>query len=376
MPRMIDALHAQPHSKGNTAIYNGETVRAYGLRVPYYLDVRDIEPDITIDVTNAHVVDVGNVAHYYFAEDRRESWQWPNEFPGLMPPFQSVWLEAKTPTHIVKGDTYVRQTYRNNGIERFAILATRYSFAEFVGRHTKMDIYDAAGAPMPGETTRSVWQRLTDAGAMHWLNIRLIFEASMPSKTWPVGVVGPMCGWDVMLDGNGDGMTFDIGSGEKKHAVFYEWFNIDKRLPQFAATYEALVTECTKFLDVGLLSLSFMNCKNVRVVERVPDAHANRQHERKFGTGLVKHHVIEITPMRYATARTSKGTKQVAHAVPSLHVRRGHFKSFGERYGRARLFGKHEGRYWWENSLVGDVRSGMVESDYKVNAPNETETTT
>lgn len=48
------------------------------------------------------------------------------------------------------------------------------------------------------------------------------------------------------------------------------------------------------------------------------------------------------------------------------HLVRGGFRYFGPQYGRKRLFGKHEGCWYWRSHARGSSENGVIANDYSI----------
>lgn len=116
----------------------------------------------------------------------------------------------------------------------------------------------------------------------------------------------------------------------------------------------------TTFLHTTLFSLDFMNCKNV--VEQVvkPSRQVRRQADRK-GKPIREHRVLVVDPSK--TSKRYQFSGNGTSLPKSLHLRKGHFKTFTEK---APLFGKWVGRYWWEGLALGSEEEGEVIKDYEL----------
>lgn len=86
-------------------------------------------------------------------------------------------------------------------------------------------------------------------------------------------------------------------------------------------------------------TLNFMNCRNVDIVEPVRSRAVRRRLDRKGVT------VSELTVYPKGKSTRSKGGEPLEGGVP-LSTVRGHFAEYGERFGKGKLFGKYEGRFW------------------------------
>jgi hypothetical protein len=115
------------------------------------------------------------------------------------------------------------------------------------------------------------------------------------------------------------------------------------------------------YLYAALLTVSFLHCKNVDVVEVDPAPALSRKHQRRTGRALSRYVILDIDPMRQVLRRD--GQLEQGGLVSALHICRGHFKTFTPD---APLFGRLVGSYWWADHLRGDERAGRREHRYRV----------
>jgi len=113
------------------------------------------------------------------------------------------------------------------------------------------------------------------------------------------------------------------------------------------------------------LSLSFLHCRNVHLVDKVPDPRLSRAYQKRHGQPLVRYKVLEIEPMKRILS--TAGRVQQSGLKVALHICRGHFKDYRERG----LFGKNKGIYWWDHALRGHAEQGVVVKDYKLKVGTE-----
>ena len=111
------------------------------------------------------------------------------------------------------------------------------------------------------------------------------------------------------------------------------------------------------------LALSFMHCKNVKMVEEIPSAKLSKKRERKGGKPLLRYHVLKIDHMK--SVLEHEGHASTEGLKKALHICRGHFATYGQD-GKGKLFGKHAGRYWIPMHMRGDIKHGMVDKTYDV----------
>lgn len=119
-----------------------------------------------------------------------------------------------------------------------------------------------------------------------------------------------------------------------------------------------------------MLALSFMHCKNV-VINQDGDFPKTRQERRaaklRGDKPRIRHHTLHIEPMK-AVLATEGGIKQNG-LKKSLHICRGHFSEYGDEYGKGKLFGKYEGRFFIPAHVRGTAEQGITLKDYAVHPP-------
>lgn len=105
-----------------------------------------------------------------------------------------------------------------------------------------------------------------------------------------------------------------------------------------------------------LQSISFMNCRNVDLVEPKRERHERKRIER---LGLRVYN-INVFPI----GKTYRGQKSGPGLGTPLTSVRGHFAHYGPEYGRALLFGKYAGRFWIPQHARGSEEHGVSKHDY------------
>lgn len=119
------------------------------------------------------------------------------------------------------------------------------------------------------------------------------------------------------------------------------------------------------FLKAALLAVSFMHCKNVKMVEHNPPPKASRKAQRKSGVPLTKYYTLQIDPMKQALR--SEGNIESLGLQRALHICRGHFVTYTEEKP---MFGKTAGTFWKEPHVRGNKRRGEVVKDYSIKPPH------
>lgn len=116
--------------------------------------------------------------------------------------------------------------------------------------------------------------------------------------------------------------------------------------------------DVTQF-NVFLLLLS---CKNICTEEIVPPEKLNKSRLKKGKLPHMTYKVLRISPQENVKAKDGGGGGLWENRI---HLCRGHFKEFTEEKP---LLGKHVGRYWWQPSVRGRNKDGVVLKDYEINA--------
>lgn len=160
-------------------------------------------------------------------------------------------------------------------------------------------------------------------------------------------VVGPVALWDVALDEHGAPVEFAY-----KHMSINGYDSNAFMLGKLAAFFQAL---------------AFMHCKNAQMQQEQPPEKLSRKWQKKTGQPLVKWNTLTIQPLKETLARESRNTRTTG-INSSAHIARGHFAEYGEEFGKGKLFGKYEGRFWIPAHVRGAKEEGMVLHDYEVKA--------
>lgn len=186
--------------------------------------------------------------------------------------------------------------------------------------------------------------------------LRPQFEAQMTRGNWDeaewcvaidlymdddqVGLVGPVGMFPVLVAA--DGRLLDYG-------VMRPFGDIPE---------EQVLDTCLLIFCAGL---NFLNCVNVTYVEPKRDR-AEQRRIMRYG--------ITVNELVVRPTRTSAASPPPTGEGMPLTTVRGHFAHYGEKYGRARLFGVLEGRYWIPQHARGSAEYGVVKNNYRLE-PNE-----
>ncbi len=120
---------------------------------------------------------------------------------------------------------------------------------------------------------------------------------------------------------------------------------------------------CHPLLPPVLMAVSFMNCRNVRLVDAYPNKKLDRSHFRKTGVPLIRYKTIDVWPVCKLIRESPAGDESAdAKRKRALHIVRGHFK----RYKGAGLFGKYNGTFFWGQHVAGVESDARIVNDYRI----------
>ena len=274
-----------------------------------------------------------------------------NDLPTLAPPFRRLWLEYGWPYvdvgsnpvagHVFSPDRFTAETDADE-LQRAArgIIRSVGVFIAATDAYSDPAYVDTLCQEMPaGDRERVRWL----------LHVAPLVEAT---KGRPASRPSAMLTFPL----DSDGAALGVDGGVLKAITATDHVN--------AADHQALCALAGMFVSPALMAISFMHCKNVRVVDQTPPAKASKIHQRKHGHGLTKYKTLEIDPMR----ETLRGKGRIGEVglKQALHICRGHFKTYTEDRP---LFGKKTGTYWWPQHVRGEEKSGRIVKDYSVRPP-------
>lgn len=297
---------------------------------------------------NAEVLDVSNVAHFYFEVSEKIKWSMV-DFPTLAPPFETFFMEFNGP--------------------RKLNLSGKFKEAPPYVRQTEMGclflVEDALHLPQDTATERlRMRDTMVNRFGLRWTYTCVPFLRSNGR------IAEPVASWGFLVKADGSVIVREDGEAEFNTAI-------DKEMAARVAAHNGLtLTEVAEtyrdlscfVLDPCLLAISLMHCKNVTLEPHEPPPAVDKAHQRRQGRPLVRYHTLMIEPMKRVLR--SEGQMEKTGLKNALHICRAHFKDFREGGG---LFGRHKGLYFWASQVRGSLEAGVVDKDYAVNAPAGTE---
>jgi hypothetical protein len=107
--------------------------------------------------------------------------------------------------------------------------------------------------------------------------------------------------------------------------------------------------------------LKLLNCKNIQT-EKIPaPAKLNKKRVKSGKQPIFDYHVLNLVLPSNKKRGYQEQSVPLSHN--RIHLCRGHFKEYTKEHP---LFGKYTGLYWWEPSVRGQNRDGIVMKDYNV----------
>jgi hypothetical protein len=141
-----------------------------------------------------------------------------------------------------------------------------------------------------------------------------------------------------------------------RYALYEDGQPADLGFIQLLSNMPAADWDITQLTLLG--ALNFLNCVNIDVDE---PARPRPERRRIARTGItVKTLVVHPVGRRRPGTR---GTPLDPAETAQSKVR-GHFAHYGDRYGKGKLFGKYEGKFWVPPHVRGSAEVGEIHKDY------------
>lgn len=313
------------------------------------------DPELAARVVGSRmeVFDITNVAAYVGSDDKFNAFDHP-----CGPPFDLYWMEFAT-----------------SAITDFV----RPEYGEGIGMLCVADEDD--GTPIVHLSLYLMQHKKVRGPVTTW-------TAEFPKDDAPwIRVRHPVADWFIVEKGahasNGPEAHRMKGDVAKIYADHPEWADmsheeVSAELVKIAEFYKIKVVESQADIDflngalvnyavfacfqIVLGAHAFLACRNVSTDTITPPGKVSAKHLRRHGKPLVRYKVLKIAAM----GRRSTGSSKGGTAELSLHIVRGHFKTFTPERP---LFGSRTGVYWWSQNLRGDKKNGVIVKDYEMGKP-------
>ena len=273
---------------------------------------REGKPHIIALLKKSQLVLADNVAKYCLTLDTSREVV-ASDFPCVLPPFELTFIEMKIAYEKASefipesevGNTF--QSISQGSIGNVDICLLGFTFVQFVGRR------------MPVLMSKSVLPIAKD------------------------GTIVPQ---------NSNGK---LGLGTKR---LYDFSDMSEE------NNKKLCSSLVSFyLPPTLLTLSFMNCRNVAIKEERPPVKLSKKHQKRTGRPLVSYKLLQIDHMKQVLEREGGASRD--GLKKALHICRGHFSTYGKD-GKGLLFGKYVATVWVPMHTRGSGDQGVVVKDYEV----------
>ena len=261
------------------------------------------------------VIEITNVADYYYTGTDQEQWSLDRDFPNLAPPYPSFWCEYRLPRLIrskEKGNTDVTAWVQHGRAGSF-VVALKPEECKIMGT-------------LPGGTRWILWADLfVDYGSEHGP---------------PQGPHAPIF-MPVSAEGQALGAPFaQAFTGEQSAPIFKSFMS---------------------WLHPVWLTVSFLHCKNVAVVENAVDKPLAKKFHAKHGIWPTPFKTLVIEPLKQILRH--QGNADKAGLQRAMHICRGHFKDYREGRG---LFGKYHQLVWQPSIVRGSKGSKPAPREIEV----------
>lgn len=293
----------------------------HGFDAFYGDTAHDVVAGYLRQLTQVTVFEISNVYDYWWQQrDVVYPWNFVEEIPNAAPPFTRFWMEFR-------------------------------AFNERVGvLFNALEPVDANDSLIQGAK---------------WLLTANVLAVAERRKA----LVCPAGEFSFVLDP--DGRIIDGGLGVPKEGPgrrFSDWWGTD--MEKLANLIDEEASTTLGFINVALFAIAFLHCRNVRVEANEP-FYASRQERRAAQQRGEQprsiYHTLMIEPMKQVLA--TEGVLAQNGLKKALHICRGHFAEYGDAYGKGKLFGKYEGRFWMPAHVRGSADVGTVQKDYAIKAP-------
>lgn len=286
----------------------------------------------------AQLVVIDNVAAYYFQEAERKRGEdnaiSADDFPNVMLPFPFTFLDMRPPAA-----DQLRERFPEVGILMRMIPKT----------DNVLSVFEADDIQWIGTNK----QYFVSDETKHLLICTTFAYDHFEHQIHHVGNFSVPVGMDGRI----------VSSKE----TGVPWLSRVFLSPNKDETQERMVTLIRFYLEryvfPGLLGLSFMHCRNVRMTEERPPEKLSRKYQKRTGRPLLKYHILHIDHMKQVLER--EGNVSTHGLKRALHICRGHFKHYGQD-GKGLLFGKYTATIWTPMHTRGAKEEGVVVKDYDV----------
>lgn len=292
--------------------------------------------------SDLRLIVIDNVADYFWQTMVGESCGYIDMgvFPNIAPPLQTCFFDYHF-TDLMHRKVF---DYEGRGMDRIGVLMTSHDLIS----EAKAWLYQDADSGKDGAWTT------VQVDEAKWILFFRWFECSrsITNAVWgPIGSLQSL----VRADGT------QVGPMHLSPPHYYTGSMETEVAPGFSLGDSLRIR--SYFVLPALLAISFMHCKNTRLLSHLPPPKLSKKWEAKSGHPLCRYEILDILPVRAILER--EGKISTTGLKKALHICRGHFKDY-RAHG---LFGKQKGLFWWDQHVRGTLDAGVVVKDYRVRRP-------
>ncbi len=284
------------------------------------------------------VVDITNVAHWFYVDNPKEDWDYTEDFPNIVCPWDVAFFEWQTPSH---SNNEGKLTKLERDVRRWGASIGTISIKEDRGRKVlEVDplitaITNLAPGRIQGLDPGKYATPIDDLPPVKWMTTMNVFTERANGSCAMFGAVFDF------LDDNGKPL-------------------IDAR--RVLSPHKDRAELVPSVLMPVYFAISLLHCKNVATTDHhVPPKVAAKRIRNGKPPG-VTYKTLEIGPMKQILK--TKGKSDEVGLKKALHICRGHFATYTPERP---LFGKITGTFWRPMHVRGSKAHGEIKKDYKIN---------
>jgi hypothetical protein len=291
---------------------------------------------INPDLQRSTVVKIDNVAKWFFAGTDQEHWKIARDFPILLSPFENAWYEWFH-DGFIRSEKYGDQWIPPATMGFLVRVFERGDYTQTFG----FDVVEG----YKRERNLTI--------APRWIQEALLFLDAGKGKP----ARGPVSAWRIPI--KVDGTPCTINDDEALYEMF-PFMAMGRRPEEIDVIENGLISSIFPMY----MAISLMHCNGVKQIKHdIPDK-VQRKRERNGRPALSRYYTLEVDVFKEEVS--SEGGVRSGGLKRVIHRRRGYFKNY--TVDRP-LFGKHVGRWFWGDRLVGTPALGEVKKDYSPKAP-------
>lgn len=318
-------------------------------------------PDVSLSDTV--FVDITNAAEYFYSYLEQEVWSWINDFPSIVPPFPSMWLEFKMPYYSNREGIMIEQSSPtfpfSYGMMTSCLEIPEHRNVDVIREDLQYHFIRQMYGHIP------IWHDGFADKARRKEIINRVIEKGFQAKWFA-------------------NYTVAIAVHKKIQYLISAHLYLDKNgqpepellalLPNakftIALQQEGGDTDGGGALLPFFYALSLLHCKNVELVTRKVPIKVRKKRQRRGLPDVVFKQLV-VNPLRSqkkSEGSEDKETSDYKYQKNRLHICRGHFKDYRDGPG---LFGKYQDIYWWDAHVRGDDSIGVLHKTYLVSPKEE-----